>query len=136
MSLKELLLSYSENANIQFFRYCILGAITFCVDASLVYILTEFGLNYLYSSGISFTVVLFVHLGISKKAIFTKCKLPLRAEVICYGGIAIIGLIMTEFFMYLFTDLFGIYYMFSKVITTFIVLIWNFAARKLWLYKN
>ncbi|MDR1514729.1 MAG: GtrA family protein [Synergistaceae bacterium] len=136
MSLKGLLLSHSENANVQFFRYCVLGGVTFCLDAAFVYLITESGVNYLYSSGISFAIVLFVHLGISKKVIFTKCKMPLHAELFCYSGIAVIGLILTELFMYLFTGIFGIYYLFSKVITTFVVLIWNFTARKFWLYKN
>jgi putative flippase GtrA len=136
MSLEDLLLSHTENTNVQFFRYCVLGAITFFLDAALLYLITESGVNYLYSSGISFSIVLFVHMGISKKAIFTKCKMPFRTEFICYAGIAITGLILTELFMYLFTDIVGFYYLFSKIITTFIVLAWNFTARKFWLYKN
>jgi putative flippase GtrA len=58
-----------------------------------------------------------------------------RAETACYLGISVIGLVLTELFMFMFTDLFGVYYIFSKVITTFIVLAWNFSARKFWLYR-
>jgi putative flippase GtrA len=135
MFLKRLLISHSESPYIQFFRYCVLGAITFFLDASLLFLITESGLNYMYSSAISFVIVVFVHLWISKKFIFTSCAMPQRTETACYIGISVIGLILTELFMFMFTGLFGVYYIFSKVITTFIVLAWNFSARKFWLYR-
>ena len=38
--------------------------------------------------------------------------------------------------MYVLTEIAGIYFMLSKVVAAAIVLIWNFVARKLVLYRN
>lgn len=51
--------------------------------------------------------------------------------------ISTIGLGFTEILLYLFTDIFGIYYLISKVIAAVIVLFWNFLARRVMFYgKN
>lgn len=38
--------------------------------------------------------------------------------------------------MYVLTEIAGLYFMVSKVIATIIVLVWNFVARKITLYKK
>lgn len=48
--------------------------------------------------------------------------------------ISTIGLGFTEILLYLFTDIFGIYYLISKVIAAVIVLFWNFLARRVMFY--
>ena len=51
--------------------------------------------------------------------------------------ISTIGLGFTEILLYLFTDIFGIYYLISKIIAAIIVLFWNFIARRVMFYgKN
>ncbi|MDR1943504.1 MAG: GtrA family protein [Synergistaceae bacterium] len=134
--LKAMLINPSDNSWILFFRYCVLGGIAFFIDASILYLLTENGVYYIISSAVSFVIVLIIHFVISKNFVFKECKMPLRAEIFFYSVIALAGLALTEACMYFFTDVAGIYYLFSKVITTFIVLIWNFASRKLWLYRK
>ncbi|MBQ3463715.1 MAG: GtrA family protein, partial [Clostridia bacterium] len=57
-------------------------------------------------------------------------------EFLVYAVIGIIGLGLTEIIMYILTDLCHFYFMFSKVISAIIVLIWNFVARKKILYTN
>jgi putative flippase GtrA len=135
MSIKNLPENPSYGAWIQFLKYCLLGTFAFFLETGLLYAITESGVHYLVSSGIAFVIVVFIHLCISKKYIFTKCRMSLWAEVTSYLGITLIGLALTELFMYIFTGIMGIYYIFSKAITTIIVLLWNFSSRKLWLYK-
>ena len=43
---------------------------------------------------------------------------------------------MTELILFLFTDGLSLHYMLSKAIATAVVLVWNYLARKLLLYKN
>lgn len=45
--------------------------------------------------------------------------------------ISAIGLVFTEILLWLFTDVFGLYYLISKVISAIIVMFWNFIARQL-----
>jgi putative flippase GtrA len=47
-----------------------------------------------------------------------------------YGVIGLVGLLFDTGLMYFFTEIIHFYYMFSKVISTLIVLLWNFSARK------
>ena len=48
--------------------------------------------------------------------------------------ISTIGLGFTEILLYFFTDIMGIYYLVSKVISAIIVLFWNFLARRVMFY--
>ena len=48
--------------------------------------------------------------------------------------ISTLGLIFTEILLYFFTDVLGVYYLISKVISAIIVLFWNFLARRVMFY--
>ena len=48
--------------------------------------------------------------------------------------ISTIGLGFTEILLYFFTDIVGLYYLISKVISAIIVLFWNFLARRVMFY--
>ena len=52
---------------------------------------------------------------------------------ITFSVISIIGLGLNQALMAVFVDLFKIYYMFSKVLITAIVMVYNFVTRKLFL---
>ena len=57
------------------------------------------------------------------------------AEFLIFLIIGLIGLGLTLLFMWLFVDVAGIYPLISKLVTTAIVLLWNFGARKIILYS-
>ena len=57
-------------------------------------------------------------------------------EFAVYAIIGVMGLGLTELLMYLFTDKLAVHYIISKIIVAAIVLVWNFFARKLILYKK
>jgi putative flippase GtrA len=59
-----------------------------------------------------------------------------EVEFLLYAVIGVIGLGLTEMIMYLFTEKLSLYFMVSKVIAAVVVLIWNFAARKITLYRK
>ncbi len=59
-----------------------------------------------------------------------------EVEFLVYAVIGVIGLGLTEIIMYLFTEKLSVYFMISKVIAAVVVLIWNFAARKITLYRK
>ena len=48
--------------------------------------------------------------------------------------ISTIGLVFTEILLYFFTDICGIHYLISKIISAVIVLFWNFLARRVMFY--
>ena len=122
---------------VQFMRYIFVGGFAFVVDYFLLYICTELGrLHYLLSATLSFVVGLIVNYILSTKWIFTKSKISSTTiEFFVYGIIGVIGLILTDILLYIFTDLMHIHYMISKIITAVIVMIWNFIGRRTILFK-
>ena len=50
--------------------------------------------------------------------------------------VSIVGLFLTLFFMFIFVENFKIWYIFSKVLTSVLVLLWNFLANYNWTFKD
>lgn len=120
---------------IQFFRYFFVGGLAFLADAGALWV-CEKAVHYLIAAALAFLVGLAVNFILSKKLVFTENKHNSIFEFIVYGVIGVMGLALTELLMYIFTDKIGLYFMISKIIAAVIVLVWNFAARKIILYKE
>lgn len=133
-----MLVSETDRWFFQMFRYAIVGGVSFIVDYGLLYALTEWlGLHYLLSATISFTAGLQVNYLISIRWVFGKSKLSSRtAEFIVYGIIGVVGLLLNNLLLYLFTDCFRLHYMLSKLVSAAIVLVWNFVGRKIILFRH
>lgn len=128
----------TDNWFIQFFRYFFVGGFAFLVDYGLLVLLTEvFGLHYLVSATISFIAGLVVNYLLSTSWIFRKSTLENKwAEFLIFAVIGVIGLGLNNLLLYLLTDKLHIHYMISKLITTALVMIWNFGARKIVLFNK
>ena len=135
---RSLFVNTTDNWFIQLFRYCFVGGFAFLVDYGLLVLLTEvFGLHYLVSATISFLVGLVVNYLLSTCWIFRISKLENRwVEFVVFAIIGVVGLLLNNLLLFLFTDLVHIHYMVSKLLTTAIVMIWNFGARKVILFNK
>ena len=133
----EILFRKNSNVLIQFLRYAVVGGIAFLIDFSLLYVLTIFAhIHYLISAAISFLIGLVVNYLLSIYWVFDKRTLENRmAEFFIFTLIGLVGLGLNEGFMWFFTGFVGLYFMYSKLISTFFVLLWNFAARKVILFR-
>lgn len=135
-NLNRLFREKTTNIFIQLFRYIFVGGFAFLADAFTLW-LCEKWMNYMIAAAIAFVVGLAVNYALSIWFVFSessKVKNKVK-EFVVYGIIGLIGLLITEGIMYLFTDVFGLYFLISKIIAAAIVLVWNFAARKVVLYK-
>lgn len=66
---------------------------------------------------------------------FRESKISNRKlEFILFGLIGLIGLGLNNLFIYLLTDLMGLYYMVSKLVTAVLVYLWNFLGRRYFLF--
>lgn len=128
----------TNNTMIQLFRYAFVGGAASIVDWGILYILSVLGMYYLLSAIFGFFGGLATNFMLSKLFVFSKekVKVSIRGEFLSYALIGVIGLGLTLIFMYIMTELIGIYFMISKIIATVLVLIWNFGARKMFLYKE
>jgi len=90
-----------------------------------------FHIYYLVSTAIAFVVGFIVNYVLSVKWVFLQRKLSNKnQERSVFLMIALVGLGLTEFCMWFFTDIVGVYYIYSKLLTTGTVFIWNFGAKK------
>lgn len=129
--LYKLFLEKTDDAKLQFFRYIFVGGFAAIVNMGSLYIFTEFvHLYYLIANVLGFILGLVTNYVLSKLLVFAKeNSLNKVAEFVIYAMIGVIGLGLDTLFVWLFTNL-GIYYMLSKLISTVLVFIWNFVARK------
>lgn len=136
--LEGLFLRPSTNGLIQFFRYAFVGAIASFVDWGVLWGVEWLGLHYLLAAIVSFFAGLATNFFLSKKLVFNaqKARVSSFLEFVSYGAIGAIGLLLTLGIMYALTEWAMFHFMISKIIATALVLIWNFLARKILLYKK
>ena len=112
-------------------RFCFVGGVSLLIDMGLLYILTEFGsIPYLWSSAISFTVSLVINYWLNITFVFTFAKKPSLKQITLFAGSSVVGLGLNQLCMWLFVEVFGIYYMFSKLLATVIVTVWNYVIKR------
>ena len=129
----------TDNIFIQLFRYIFVGGTAFVVDFFFLYFFSDIcGIYYLISGILSFIISVLVNYIMSTKWVFNQDNIDNRVvEFNLFLLISTIGLVFTEILLWLFTDIFGLYYLISKVIAAIIVLFWNFIARRIMFYgKN
>ena len=133
---RQFLIEKTDNSLIQFVRYFFVGGVAAVVNIGMLYIFTDIcHIYYLISNILSFTLGLIVNYILSKKFVFQEeTKLNKTKEFLIYAIIGILGLGIDTLLMGIFTSVLSIYYMISKIISTMLVFIWNFGARKV-LYK-
>lgn len=119
----------------QFMKFGVVGVIAFVIDYGLLALLTEaFGVNYLISATISFTVSVVFNYLASMRYVFThKEDMSRRREFVIFVVLSVIGLAINNLCMWAGVELLGIHYLITKIAATAIVMIWNFVTRKIFL---
>lgn len=122
--IEQLLKNKTNNTLIQLFPYAFVGGIAFIFGFTVLFILTEiFSMYYLISAGIGFIVGTLITYTFSIFWVFdTKIFVNRQIELGLFILLSFIGLLLTELFMWVFTEFSGIYYLFSKIISSALVL--------------
>lgn len=137
--LKGIFVTPTKNGFLQLFRYLFVGGIATVVDWGVLAALKEFvHLHEMVAAVFAFVAGLGTNFLLSKLLVFSANEARTNAlvEFLGYALIGLIGLGITELIMYLFTGRMALHYMLSKAIATAVVLVWNYLARKLLLYKK
>ena len=128
----------SQETLFQLIRYGFVGGVAFVADYCSLYAFTEWcGIQYLVSAALAFVIGLTVNYILSNLIVFTTHRLTNRwLEFAVFAIIGVIGLGLNELILYCATDLLGLHYMISKLISTALVFFWNFFARRFMLFKS
>lgn len=133
---------WNKTLAVQFLKYCLVGGIAFLTDfaaLSLSYqILRDAPYGLYVSTAIGFLVGIIVNYGIARKMVFADVEsrsASVATEILQYTIIGLIGLVFTEIGMHIGVTLLHGEYYFIKIIVATAVLLWNFLARRFWVYR-
>lgn len=135
--IKILFIDKTNNTYVQLFRSVFVGGVSFICDFSTLFTLTEcFKIYYLISAAIAFILGLAINYYLSIKWIFEKRSVKSKhLEFTVFALIGVTGLALNEIFMWFFTDMVNIHYLFSKLISAGLLFLAKFFARKFLLFN-
>lgn len=122
----------------QIIKFGFVGFLCFFIDYGIMVFLTEaLKINYLISSGCSFSVSVIVNYILSIKFVFDADRDANKVkQFLVFLFFSIGGLIINQIVMWVAVDLLGIFYMISKIGATAIVMVYNFITRKLFIERR
>ena len=124
-----------ENLLIQIFKFAIVGGIATVIDFVFLYIYREFcHFPVLVSNTLSFCISVIYNYIASVKWVFDVNKeKDAKKQFIIFIIFSVMGLLLNDLIMWISIDFLTIYYLFAKIIATFIVMVFNFVTRKMFL---
>ena len=137
MQLKTFFIGKTDKTYIHIIRSVFSSNLGFALDFGLLAFLVEIlGLHYLVAASISFTAGTTVTYIFSVRWIFSKRNVRnRRLEYLLFIAVGVVGVLLNGALLWVFTELVGVFYLLSKIIAGTTVFFWNFAARKLLLFR-
>jgi glycosyltransferase involved in cell wall biosynthesis len=122
----------------QILKFGVVGTAAFIIDYTLLIFLTEvFGINYLLSATISFTVAVIANYLASMRFVFKhKRDLSKRKGFAFFVAGSVIGLGINNLGMWFGVSILMIDYRITKLVVTIAVMAWNFITRKVFLDES
>lgn len=127
----------------QIVKFGIVGIIAFVIDYAVLFALVEFlGMDSIAAATISFTVsVIFNYIASMKYVFVGRADQSKTKQFIIFIVLSVIGLGINDGIMWILNKLLisvipTYYYLFSKVVATAVVMVWNFVSRKIFLEEK
>lgn len=120
-----------------FFKYAIVGSFGTAIDLGSLYLFVDLlHIHLLVSTALSFLLAVINNFILNKFWTFQNKSSNVRKQFIKFLIVSIVGLFLTEICMAFFVYGLTIWYMAAKLITSGLVLVWNFLANKYWTFKD
>ena len=122
---------------VQFALYGFVGGIAFLADfGTLTALYRGLGVHYLTAGTCGFLAGTLVNYVLCKILVFKEEYRSKAVEFVLYCAIGGAGLALTDLFLWILAGRFEIPVEWSKIITTALVFLWNFLARKFFMYAG
>lgn len=119
---------------LQYAKFAGVGITSLMVDYVFMVFLTEntaFGLDYFQACAFSYTLSVFVNYFLSMKYVFqSREDMGKVKEASIFFMLSLVGLLLNQMFMWMAVELFGMYYVAAKLLSTLLVTNYNFISRK------
>lgn len=124
--------------SIMLLRYFICGVTSAATNIIAIYIFTDaLGIWYLYSSVIAFLISLVISFVLQKFVVFKDINIDkIHHQFSRFFIVAALGVLTNTFFVYLCTDVLGIWYILSQLIAGFFVMIQNFSLYRFFIFNK
>lgn len=118
-------------------RYGMVSALAFAVDfGSLAFFAEVAGLHYLLAASLAFVLGIATNFVVSRMWVFNATPLNKGVEVSLFLAVGVTGLLLNALIMWFFTEVVGVHYLISKLISTAMVFFWNFLLRRFLIYTG
>lgn len=121
-----------EHLLVQIFNFGIVGVVATAIDFLFLYLFRDMcHFPLIISNTLSFCISVMYNYWASMTFVFDVDKnKSKKRNFILFIIFSVIGLLLNDMIVWIVTDMLGIYYLISKVIATFIVMVFNFVTRK------
>lgn len=118
----------------KFIVFVVGGTIGSLVNIGLTYFLTEF-LGFWYLSSFILGSLINILFNFGYHCFFTfRIRNKIKSRMIKFFLVSIISIFFVVYFVYFLTDIIGLWYLFSVILTMVIVSIANFLINKFWVF--
>ncbi len=120
-----------------FLKYAVVGVLATVLDVAALFVFVDYyAFAVIIASAFSFLIANIASFILNKVWTFQVESKNYRKLYIKFLTVSLVGLALTVALMYLFSSLLGIWYVLAKLLTSAVVVVWNFLANKLWTFQS
>jgi putative flippase GtrA len=137
MQISEISPSVSTNLSSQGLKYILVGLICLVVDFGVTWLLLP-SLHLLLANSIGFLVANVANFLLAHRWVF-QSDVPSSQSVHTYMAVllvSLVGLALSNLVVWMSISLWDAHFLIGKFLAASIGLIWNFGARKIWIYRE
>lgn len=127
---------YTNNEFVKIILYLFVGGSAALIEWAFFYVFSEAaGINYLASTACAYFLSTLCHYFMCNILVFTSgVRYGKAKEISLVFLVSGMGLLFNLILMYVFVGLFALPGLLSKIAATCIVVVWNYLARKKWIF--
>jgi putative flippase GtrA len=129
--------SVSSNFNTQGLKYILVGLVCLVIDFGVTWLLLP-ALHLLLANSIGFLVANVANFLLAHRWVF-QSKVPSSQSANTYMAVlvvSLVGLALSDLIVWVTLSLWDAPFLIGKFLAASIALVWNFGARKVWIYRE